>query len=476
MTRKILQNRMLCSCVLIQVFLTISGNAQQSYRPDWESLKSIPVPSWFDDAKFGIFIHWGPQAVSESNNLRLDPPEFGYKDVVPLFKAEHWDPDAWAELFREAGARYVILTGEHHDGYALWASQLTKWCATKIGPKRDLVGELARACRARGLRFAPSYHRERHNGFFATARTRFLVDARPRPEIAQEIARMPEAASLYGPFMISDAYISDYVARWQEMQRKYEPDFMWIDDIPLYYHPDADHPQAQKFNEALKGMIADYFNDAAARGQEVYLNNKGRRQPNWPLGVGCRSWDRSQFDEIGPKFQCPMTMGHSWYYRKDEDRTDSYKSTAELIHMLVDIVSKNGNLLLNIGPRADGTIPAGQRRRLLEIGEWLARNGQAIYGTRPWKTHGEGDVRFTAKGCVLYAIFLKEPSSGCTVPSTKGWQASDVKTVTLLGNDELARSVDRDGLRIRMSRNPKGKHAFVVRIECSKQVCDLPAF
>jgi len=475
MTRKILQRRMLCSFVLMLVCLVLSVYAQQPYRPDWESLKSIPVPRWFDDAKFGIFIHWGPQAVSESNNLRLDSPRFGYKDIIPLFKAESWDPNAWAELFHEAGARYVVLTGEHHDGYALWDSQLTQWCATKIGPKRDLVGELAKTCRARGLRFAPSYHRERHNGFFATATTRFLVKAQPRREIAEEIARMPKAASLYGPFMISDAYIADYVARWQEMQRKYEPDLMWIDDIPLYYHPDADHPQAKRFEEAFKQMIADYFNDATTRGREVYLNNKGRRQPNWPLGVGCRSWDRSQFDEIVPKFQCPMTMGHSWYYRKDEDHTDSYKSSTQLIHVLADIVSKNGNLLLNVGPKADGTIPLGQRRRLLEIGKWLTANGEAIYGTRPWKTFGGEGVRFTAKGCVLYATFLKRPSLECAVPLTQGWEASDVKTVTLLGDDELVWWVDRNGLNVRVPRDSRGKHAFVIRIECSKQVCDLPA-
>jgi len=467
---------MLCSCILMQMLLTVSGSAQQPYRPNWESLKNIPVPSWFDDAKFGIFIHWGPQAVCESNNLRLNSPDFGHKDVVPLFKAEHWNPDVWAELFHKAGARYVILTGEHHDGYALWDSQLTEWCATKVGPRRDLVGELASACRAYGLRFAPSYHRERHNGFFATANTRFLVDARPRPEIAAEIARMPKAASLYGPFTINDAYINDYVARWQELQRNYEPDLMWIDDVPLFYHTDANHPQARRFTEALKAMIADYFNDAAAHGREAYLNNKGRTQPNWPLGVGCRSWDRSQFDEIGPKFQCPMTMGRSWYYRKDADQADSYKSTAELIRILVDVVSKNGNLLLNIGPQADGTIPAGQCRRLLEVGEWLAVNGQAIYGTRPWKTYGQGDVRFTAKGHTLYAVFMREPPPVCTIPSTKAWQASDVKAVTLLGDSELGWSVDENGLHVRMSATPRGKHAFVVAIECSRQVADLPVF
>lgn len=161
---------------------------------DWGSLKRVPVPAWFDHAKFGIFIHWGVYSVAgytprgrgyaehfPQNMYRnpethyafvestygAKPPEFGYKDIVPLFKAERWNPDDWAELFQKAGARYVILTGEHHHGFALWDSQLTDWCATRIGPKRDLVGDLAKAVRARGMKFAPSYHRERHPGFFA---------------------------------------------------------------------------------------------------------------------------------------------------------------------------------------------------------------------------------------------------------------------------------------------------------------------
>lgn len=162
------------------------------------------------------------------------PPEFGYKDIVKRFKAEHFDPAKWAKLFDDAGAKYVVLTAEHHDGFALWDSKLTAWCATKVGPKRDLVGDLGAAVRKRGLKYAPSYHRERHTGFFANDKCR--VQSAPRQDIAEEIRRSPAAEALYGPFSYSDEFIVDYVARWQEIQRKYRPDFMWIDDIPIFYH------------------------------------------------------------------------------------------------------------------------------------------------------------------------------------------------------------------------------------------------
>jgi alpha-L-fucosidase len=193
----------------------------------------VPVPQWFEEAKLGIFIHWGPYSVAgytprgrgyaehfPKNMYRrpethypfveatfgAKPPAFGYKDIVPLFQAEHWDPHAWAELFQKAGARYVILTGEHHDGFALWDSDLTDWCAAKVGPRRDLVGDLALAVRARGMKFAPSFHRERHPGFFANEL--YAPVSQPRPDVAEEIRRMPAAEGLYGPFAYSDEFIT----------------------------------------------------------------------------------------------------------------------------------------------------------------------------------------------------------------------------------------------------------------------------
>lgn len=397
-----------------------SDNGDLKYQPEWESLKTAPVAPWFDDAKFGIFIHWGAYSVIGhrkdgkgyaewvpttmyrdtayyypylEKHFGGHPPEFGYKDVVKLFKAENWDPDAWAELFDKAGAKYVILTGEHHDGFAMWDSDLTEWCATKVGPHRDLVGDLAEAVREKGLKFGPSYHRERHPGFFA--KELYAVYSEPIPDIEKEIERDPKARGLYGPeFSYTDAFIEHYTARWKELQNKYQPDFMWIDDVPIFYKVDL-HPQSAKFLDAFKYLISDYLNAAEDWGKEVYLNNKGRNL-NWPEGPGCLEMDNLRMDTIGPKWENPATLGTSYGYMKEEELKDAYKSVDELIHLLVDVVSKNGNLLLNIGPRADGTIPDGMKERLLAMGEWLNINGEAIYGTRPWKEFGEGEnIRFT---------------------------------------------------------------------------------
>jgi alpha-L-fucosidase len=380
------------------------------------------------------------------------PPEFGYKDMVPLFTAEKWDPAAWAKLFKEAGATYVLPTGEHHDGFVLWDSELTPWTATKKGPKRDLIGDLGKAVRAEGLKYGITYHRERHPGRFAREQA---VVAEPWDQVAEEIRRMPEAASLYGPFEYSDEFIADYVARWKEAERKYRPDFMWLDDVPIL-RIGAGDPQIVKYEKAFQTMIADYLNTAQAWGKEVYFNNKGKTE-NWPLGVGCREADNLQMDTIGPPWQNPATLGTSYAYMENEEINDLYKTPAELVRLLCDVVSKNGNLLLNIGPKADGTIPEGMQTRLLAMGAWLKVNGEAIYGSKPWKTHGEHDgelieeeegvhytshsmyihekeFRFTVKPGAVYIIAFHPLESPALLKSFKGF-GRDIKAVSLLGSD-----------------------------------------
>lgn len=460
------------------------------YEHNWESLKEIPVPQWFDDAKFGIFIHWGGYSVigykkggrgyaehspkyiyreSEyyypylKERFGACPPEFGYKDILTLFKAEKWNPDEWAELFKNAGARYVILTGEHHDGFALWDSDLTDWCVTKVGPMRDLVGDLGKAVRAKGMKFAPSYHRERHTGFFA--KNLYAVHSEPKPDIAEEIKRDPKAALLYGPFDYDDAFIKSYVDRWKEMQDKYQPDFMWIDDVPIFYKAPND-PQVVKFKEACMDMIADYMNAATKWDKEVYLNNKGKHL-NWPEGIGCREKDNLKMDAIGPKWENPATLGTSYGYMKFEEEKDQYKSPKELIHLLVDVVSKNGNLLLNIGPRPDGTIPEGMQRRLLAIGNWLQTNGQAIYGTAPWTKfeQKEGNLRFTTKGDVLYAIALDKPAGSFVVEMSTD-EAARVTFVELLGSKAKVKwAVIEKGLSITSPEKIEGDYAWTFKIK-----------
>lgn len=495
--------------IVIAVLLIAAGLATPSfaaakYQPNWQSLGAIPVPQWFDDDKFGIMIHWGPYSLvaytpsglgyaehfpgnlysktqSTGNKTTLypfmkkrfgaAPPDFGYKDIVPLFKAENWNPTQWAKLFKQAGAKYVILTAEHHDGYALWDSDLTQWCATKVGPMRDLVGDLAAAVRGQGLRYGLSYHRERHFAYYGKRKKPSMpVDK----DLLEEIKRMPAAAGLYGPFELDDAYMQDYIDRWAEICSKYQPDFMWLDDQPKSWMSESSYQTFLKYSAV---MIADYLNRARQWGKEVYLNNKGK-SPNWPVDCGCLEKDNLKMPKIGPKWQNPATIGTSYGYLDSDKERKSFKSTTELLHLLCDVVSKNGNLLLNIGPKADGTIPTQTVTRLKAMGQWLETNGEAIYGTRPWKHYGEGNVRFTTRANVLYAILLLDENdntpSSLTIESLKDWKASDCKTISLLGGQAIKWSLEPKGLTVKLPSGPRPKHALTLKIICSKQLQDMP--
>jgi len=454
----------------------------------WESIKTYQIPEWFQDAKFGIMIHLGVYAVPAyttegyaewyPNKIYKDGPDrnyhihmygptekFGYKDFVPMFKAEKWNPDKWADLFSRAGARYVVPVAEHHDGFAMWDSDLTQWDAMEKGPKRDIIGELGVSVRKRNMKYAPSYHRERHFAHFDSVL------------VAPEIAEMPEAEGLYGPFSLTRDYIDDYVARWKELEEKYQPDFMWLDHVPIFYD-DPEAPIVIEYKKAMRDMIADYLNRSREWNKEIYFNNKGmpRHGINFPIGAGIREADNLDMDDLDVKWQNPATIAESYGYHLEDDRLNRYKSTDELISLLVDVVSKNGNLLLNVGPKADGTISEGQWKKLIGIGEWLEVNGEAIYGTRPWTTYGEGpstdrykltseDVRFTTKDGYLYAIVMDWPETDTVaLTSVAGYT---IKDLSLLGYGDVSFANKNGKLFVSLPKEKPCDHAFVLKLQIS---------
>ena len=470
--------------------------AAGKYEPTWESLSQYEIPEWYIDAKFGIFIHWGPYCVPAFGNewyprrmyLQDDPTfehhrntwgdhqEFGYKDFIPLFKAEQFDAAEWAQLFKDAGARFVMPVAEHHDGFAMYDSDLTDWSAAKMGPKRDVCGELADAVREQGMVFAVSSHRAEHWWFFDGGR-KFPSDVQD-----------PANDGLYGPAVESSRdhsnreawkqkdwtpradgkFLEDWLARCCEMVDKYQPQVVWFD---WWIEQVVFEPYLQRF-------AAHYYNRGEEWGKGVAINHK---HDSYPEGVAVLDIERGQLSDIRKFFWQNDTSvsKNSWGYIDNHD----YKTAGDIIADLVDIVSKNGALLLNIGPRADGTIPEIEQKMLREIGRWLQVNGEGIYETRPWNVFGEGptpvpegaftdtardaftaaDIRFTRKGNTLYAFLLAYPQGEALI---KSLEAANVAGVRMLGSDESIRWSQEDGgLRLSAPATPPCDYVCAYAIE-----------
>ncbi len=471
-----------------------AGNAKGPFRAAWESLEQHETPAWYRDAKFGIFIHWGVYSVPAfgdewyprnmyqqgskefKHHVETYGPQskFGYKDFIPRFTAARFDADDWAELFRKAGAKYVVPVAEHHDGFPMYDCSLTRYSAAKMGPKRDVVRELGAAVRRRGIRLGASSHRAEHWWFFDGG-MKFDSDVRD-----------PANAGLYGPAhdqktadgkqsQPDQAYLDNWLARTAEIVDKYRPELLWFDwwiEQPVF------QPYLRKF-------AAFYYNRGAEWGRGgVAINYKNK---SFPERAAVLDIERGKLDTLRPLFwQTDTSVSvKSWGYIEN----DTFRSPDSLVGDLVDIVSKNGCLLLNTGPRPDGTIPDEARKILLVMGDWLRVNGEAIYGTRPWTVYGEGptevvagsfkdtatkaftgeDIRFTTKGDVLYAIALAWPEGGkVTIRSLAAGAPGfrrEIKAVRLLGSEAKVKwNRDANGLTIEGPAEKLGNYAFAFRI------------
>lgn len=495
---------LVCTCLIAGC----ASPTQEPYQANWESLDAYEIPAWMADAKFGIFIHWGPSCVPgyrtdwyprwmyegkvQRNHITGeiaahqphpahlyhdktygDLADFGYKEFFPLFKAEEFDPQEWVDLFVKSGAKYVIPVAEHHDGYAMYDSSHTRWSSVKTGPKRDVLGELRDEIKKQGLIFGTSSHYAFNWDYY---------NQQPQYDTGD-----PNYADLYAPqhephSPVSAEFLNTWWQRTKEIIDKYEPDILWFDfgiDRSEWapYHPK---------------LAAYYYNHGLQRGVTTVLQTKNLQYHSYPQGTHMLDLERSKSDEMLEElWQTDTSVGsNSWFYCREWIS----KSSKLLIDDLVDIVSKNGCLLLNIGPDARGRIPADQTNVLLEIGQWLRVNGEAIYGTRPWKVFGEGptkvatghlsedknemftskDIRFTQKGNTIYGIILQAPKGKTLIRSLNAStyeELKNIKSISILGSEQILDwTMTVEGLQIGTIDNPPFDSAVALKIKSANSM------
>ncbi|WP_423605220.1 alpha-L-fucosidase [Sphingomonas sp. MS122] len=434
-----------------------------------ESLKTYRTPDWFSDAKFGIWSHWGPQAVPRQGDWYArfmyvpghphydhhrknygHPTEYGYKDLLPLWKAERFDPEALMEKYAAAGAMYFVSMGVHHDNFDLWDSRHHRWNAVEIGPRRDIVGEWQKAARRRGLRFGVSEHL---GASYTWWHPNHLYDQFwPKLGVSYDGAD-PKYADLYHdnrdePFRNTPA---SWYTRNPAFHRKW---FDRIRDLVDSYQPDLLYSDGGlPFGAVGRSLVAHLFNTSIRRtGRlEAVYTSKDTGSGEFHKEAGVQDVERGVLQGINPLPWQTDTSNGDWFYSDSHP----YKSSAQVVAMLADIISKNGNLLLNVVQYPDGSLPPQSEQLLIDLAAWMKVNSPAIHGTRPWKIHGEGptetkggmfseqsdyvakDIRFTTKGGKLFAITLGEPAGQVAITSLaqgNPHEARRVRAVRLLGH------------------------------------------
>ncbi len=477
------------------------GAAAEPFEPTRESLKQYQIPEWFRDAKFGIWAHWGPQSAAEAGdwyarNMYIQgstqyqyhvatyghPSKFGFKDVIPTWKGDRFDPNHLVGLYKKAGAKYFVSMGVHHDNFDLWNSKHTRWNAVNMGPHKDVVGMFRQAALREGLKFGVSEHLWISYKWFAVSHGADKTG--PLAGVAYDGAD-PANADLYheaacapfgqrelqwGPEGIPESWRQHWLLRITDLVDQYQPDLLYTDG-------------ALPFEEYGLRLVSHHYNESARRhGGKVEAVYTSKRREDCDVGTCVLDVERGIVDKIWPNPWQTDTCVGDWHYRRGQH----YKSPKTVIDMLCDIVSRNGNLLLNFPLPNSGELDADERRILAEITDWMAVNSEGIHGTRPWKVFGEGpgtelkakaafnedgrkdltaeDVRFTTKGSTLYAFVMGWPQGEAVVRSV----TQPVESVELLGHTGPMRwTQGAAGLRVPMPPVQPSNHAVTLKITFS---------
>lgn len=508
------------------------------FKHTWQSLSDYEVPEWFRNAKFGIWAHWGPQCVEGSGDWMArsmymegssaykhhvknygHPSEVGFKDILPLFKAERWDADKLVAFYKKIGARYFFALGNHHDNFDLWDSRYQPWNSVNMGPERDILAEWAKAARKYGLPFGVSLHADHAWTWYEPSRRydrngpkagvpydgnmtkadgvgKWWEGYDPQDLYVQnhQLSKGSWADGMIhrqwgwgnGASLPSPEFVTNFYNRTLDVINRYNPDLLYFDVTVMPFYPVSDAGlkiAAHFYNHSMqthKGKLqAVMFGKILSESQKEALTwDVERGAPN---NIVERPWQ-----------SCSCIGG--WHYDTAIYENNRYKSAADVVKLLVDIVSKNGNLLLSVPLRSDGTFDEKEERILNEFGEWMHVNSEAIYDTRPWKVFGEGpiaesdikinaqgfnegsysratarEIRFTQTAKHLYATVLAWPENGEVVIKSLAEGSplftSDIKEVYLLGHGSVSFSRTAGGLNVQLPEKPKGGIAPVLRIE-----------
>jgi alpha-L-fucosidase len=477
------------------------------FSPTWESLRQFRCPDWFRDAKFGIWSHWGPQSVPMAGDWYArnmycqkstaadpdarrwaetcfnqhwrrygHPSQFGYKDILPLWKAEKFDPDGLMDLYVRAGVKYFVAQAAHHDNFHNWNSSRHRWNAVRVGPRKDIVGLWREAARRAGLPFGLSEHIGASFSWLTTNKG---------ADVAGPYAGVPYDGNdpTYEDLYLPNRGAKDISEEWYTGNPWWhEKWYAYVKELIDLYQPDLLYSDGGLPFEAY-GLhaVAHLYNASAGRNggenRAVYTQKDKNEAVS---AVGVLDIERSQAPDILPQAWQTDTSVGDWFYNV----RDAYKTPRQVVEMLVDIVSKNGNLLLNVPQRPDGTVDEECTYLLERLADWIRINGEGVFGTRPWQTATEGpssvvisgfredpvewtaeDFRFTANGDVVYAFIMQWPEGGATtVRRLAAGQSPPVAGVDLLGSGPVRFEQTARALRIFLPERKPCDYAQCLRV------------